>query len=47
MLTAGQKKVTEIHSSTIKQLSQTERFFVDLFVKEGSYKIITDERVAT
>jgi hypothetical protein len=37
------KKVTVIHQSTVATLSQTERFFVDLFVREGTYRIVTDE----
>jgi hypothetical protein len=45
-LTANDKKITFIHQSTVKQLSQTEKFFVDLFVKEGTYRIVSDEKVA-
>ena len=31
-----------IHQSTVNQLSEIERFFLNLFVKDGKYKIVED-----
>ena len=32
-----------IHESTVKTLNKTERFFLDIFIKEGSAVIVPDE----
>jgi hypothetical protein len=46
-LTQGQKNITIIHQSTVKRLSPTEKFFLDVFVKEGTYRIVADEKVTS
>lgn len=43
MSAVAQKKVTEIHQSTVKNLSAVERHFLDMFVREGTYRIVPDE----
>jgi hypothetical protein len=35
--------ILRMHESTVRTLNKTERFFLDIFVKEGSAVIVPDE----
>ena len=35
--------ILKMHESTVKTLNKTERFFLDIFIKEGSAVIVPDE----
>jgi hypothetical protein len=39
----SQNSVLSIHQSTVNTLNKTEKFFLDIFVREGSAIIVPDE----